>query len=276
MKASRLCSVTLIFCAAAALLRLWQTLTGFDADTHLSLTGHPAAVLLAAVLLAAALVLFFITAPLKGRRVRADKLTLSPACRRLVALGGALFLAAALLSAAERLPSLLAALESGSISGLSGLYVPLFTALVLGCGGAFLLRAASGRVDAVPAPAGEGKVMGGLSAALPGFGCCMLLVTVYQSHANDPAVQRFLWPEIALFLGMLAWYALSGLWYMPANRRRLVWCCLTAAVAQCGALCAPEGAFSPAILAALLGNLVCFVTLGLRLARPRRKPAANP
>lgn len=279
MKRTLLFPLTLAFCAAAALLRLWQVTGGFEPDTGLAIPGHPAAILLAAAVIAAALFLLWFTRPLAGEAVQQADL---PPLRGpqtlpavLLAVAGLLVLGQLALQLPALLQSALAAEKSPLLNLLMALYMPLLTGFSLLFGGIFLLRFAWKKLDAVPAPASSGPVLGGLTAVLPAFSCCMLLVSIYQSHANDPTVQGYFWTELGLFFAMLAWYGLTALWYAPGKRRILVLLCLFAAVMQCAALFSPQSLFKPEILLVLLGNLIWFLTQGSQLLGLAWKPAAQ-
>lgn len=267
--------ITLLFCAATAALRFWQVSAAFEPDTGLPLSGHPATLALCLAVAAGALLLLLGIRPLGRRQVFLSDLATAPWQRWLLTLTPAAFFASAALTLWAQVPVYSTMLHQLIIDGISlpailganamTLYMPLLTTAALLMAGVFLLREVWQRTGAVPPPAATGPVASGLSAVAPAFANCMMLVSIYQTHANDPVVQRFLWPELALFLATLAWHSLSALWFTPGQGRKLLWLCLFAGVLQSAALVNGGGVFGLQIPLLLGGNLLWFLLRGAQL-----------
>lgn len=219
-------------------------LVAFDPQTGLY-AGHPLLpVLIILTLLAAALGIAW-GRKLQGKGAALDYHKSGDDLTDLVALADCgLYAAAGVLFLVDAVRNVT---EGGS---LFALYMPVMQGLALAVSGALGIAARVGlrrTEDRCSALAFQTMLMG--------FGCTVVLVYFYQSHASDPVVVGFAWPILALAASALAWYEIAAM-TQKWRRADLAGGLMVFAVVLCMTALADE--LPLAVKLVLIGNVVWF------------------
>lgn len=207
--------------AAGFLVRRWQLADAFEEGSGLLTPGHPATFWLVGLAALTAAVGLACGASCRNCRTVERPPDAGPVwARALLTLPGAGYLAAGALLAASQFP-----LEFSSGERLLAAYLPALLGLALLAGGVCMLLG-------LRRPAREQKEgrtgRSAVAAMLPGVACCLLLVYYYHENANNPVVMGYLWMELAMVAGMLAWYGYAKMELGPRDGVRpgwySVWC----------------------------------------------------
>lgn len=239
--------LALLLGAVGAYARAWQLDAAFEADTGLLVPNAPATrLLLGAAILAVCLTLACALSCL-GKRADAQAAVGagSPALRGLMVLPALGYLLAGVMLVLEQLPHLPA-----GASTLLARYLPLLLGVILAVSGAGLLT-----IVWRPDPQRWRPGTLAMTAMLPGFACCLMLVYVYHENANNPVVAAFAWPELAMVAAVLAWYRLARFAFQPEGCALPCWFGLLAMALQLTVL--PDAQGTPFRLV-LLSNLLWF------------------
>lgn len=235
--------VMLLGGAAAVALRLWQTLTGFEADTGLAVAGHPAGTALAAVLMVLALALLMLRRKLPaGKDERAFEQAFSTeSAAELIVLVMGIFL----MAAGGGLQVLFALMGGGlqSVMAEGGMMLSVVwmgevspkEVMVLGG------LAVASAVCLFPAAAAcrHGKLSGGSFNGglllVPVVCMVVRLVMLYRIHSVNPVLQAYYVELLAVVFTALAFYQQAGFAFGQGKPRWYV-VCAGLAVVLCAAV----------------------------------------
>lgn len=210
--------VMLLGGAAALALRLWQTLTGFEADTGLAVAGHPAGIALAAVLVVLAVVLALLSRKLPGGKdgrafeqafstESAGELTVLVMGIFMMAAGGALqllfaFLGGGLQSVVQDSGMMLSVVWMGAVSPKE---VMILGVLAVASAVCLFPAAAACRHGNLNTGSFNGSLL-----LVPVICLVIRLVMLYRINSVDPVLQAYYVELLAVVFAALAFYQLAG------------------------------------------------------------------
>jgi len=210
--------VMLLGGAAALALRLWQTLTGFEADTGLAVDGHPAGIVLSAVLVVLALALALLSRKLPSNKdgrafeqvfstESAAQLTVIVMGIFMMAAGGALqllfaFLGGGLQSVAQGSGMMLAVVWMGEVSPKEVMILGVLAIVSAVCLFPAVAACRHGNLN-------TGSFNGSLLLA-PVICLVIRLVILYRINSIDPVLQAYYVELLAVVFAALAFYQLAG------------------------------------------------------------------
>lgn len=220
MKEQKSLTVVMLAGGAVALaLRLWQTLTGFEADTGLAIAAHPAGIALEAVLAVLALALLMLRRKLPGGNDRrpfeqvfsaesAAKLTVLVMGIFLMAGGGALqmlfaFMGGGLQRVAAESGMMLSVVWMGAVSPKEVMLLGALAIVSAVC--LFPAAAACRRRED-----GEPRELNGSFLLVPVICMVVRLVMLYRINSIDPVLQAYYVELLAVVFTALAFYQLAG------------------------------------------------------------------
>ena len=227
---------TLTAAVAAAALRRWQLASAFEGPSGLPISGAPASVTLACVLVMAAawFLILAVHQPLShrpkapGQAHRWDLIFLDagdPVYPILVvlaaflALGAAPFLLRTGLAQWQEYQKVRELLAQGIDAQLPTNNGMLAMATAAGALLSFLGLLQMGRDGLHPGRRGKG----GFSAALPGTAGCVWLMESFRGHAANPVQWDYAPLLLAIVCGMLFYMDFAGMSTSAARPRRLLW-----------------------------------------------------
>ena len=227
---------TLTAAFAAAALRRWQLASAFEGPSGLPISGAPASVTLACVLVMAAawFLILAVHQPLShrpkapGQAHRWDLIFLDagdPVYPILVvlaaflALGAAPFLLRTGLAQWQEYQKVRELLAQGIDAQLPTNNGMLAMATAAGALLSFLGLLQMGRDGLHPGRRGKG----GFSAALPGTAGCVWLMESFRGHAANPVQWDYAPLLLAIVCGMLFYMDFAGMSTSAARPRRLLW-----------------------------------------------------
>lgn len=209
--------------AVALALRLWQTLTGFEVNTGLAVSGHPAGVVLPLVLVALALVLVLLCRKLPGgtdRREFAQVFATESAAQLTVIVMGVFMMAAG--GALQ----MLFALMGGGLQGVLQDGGMMLSVVWMGAVSPkeVMILGALAVVSAVclfPAVAAcrRGELSSGSMLLVPVVCLVVRLVMLYRINSIDPVLQGYFVELLAVVFAALAFYQLAGFAFGQGNAR---------------------------------------------------------
>lgn len=237
--------VTAIAGLLALALRLWQQFAGFEADTGLAVSGHPAAIALAAVLAAAAVVLVVLSRKLPGGRdagpfeqafstESAAQLTLIVMGIFLMAAGGALQVLFAVMGGLQSVMQeggmMVAVVWMGTVSPREVMILGILAVVSAVC--LFPPAAACRRHEDRPGRSVNGNIL-----LVPVVLMVVRLVMLYRINSVDPVLQAYYVELLAVVFVTLAFYHLAGFafgmgslrWYAVCSGLAVVLCIATLA-----------------------------------------------
>lgn len=253
--------------AAALVLRLVQVRTGFEADTGLAISGNPAGMALAALLILLAAVFLALGWSLPRK---SDKLTFPAAfpvpesTLLLPIVAGALLMAL----------SGLADIAMG-LGLLIGAMFPSTVHLLLG---AASVAAAAGMVMGAAAGRRGSRDFNGTVLLIAPAMLVVRLVLTYRISSTDPTLAAYYVELLALVFLTLGFFRLSSFAFGDGRTRAFAVYCALAAVCSLGSL-ADWGSHVRCISSPLLyvgGAAVLLGFLVLRLKAPQPPQAAQP
>lgn len=243
----------LVLGAAGFFVRRWQLAAAFEAESGLLTPGHPSTAWL--VGLALFTVAAGLACGLSCRGYRTGRSLLNPGpvgVRAVLTLPAVGYLAAGVLTVISQLP-----LSTVSGATVLAAYLPLLLGLALAAGGGCMLLVIWTSAKGARERRKEGQTgRDAVTAMLPGFACCLMLVYYYHENANNPVAMEYMWMEFAMIAAMLAWYGFARLRFGAAGCVRLVWYSLLCIAFQVIPLAGERSL--PCVLV-LLANLVWFV-----------------
>ena len=219
--------VMLLGCVVALVLRLWQTLSGFEADTGLAIAGHPAGIVLVAVLVALALVLLVLCRKLPGGKDErpfeqvffaesAARLTVLVTGIFMMAAGGALQLLFALMggglqSVVQNSGMMLSVVWMGEVSPKE---VMLLGALAVASAVCLFPAMAACRRGELHTDGVNGSLL-----LVPVVCLVVRLVMLYRINSIDPVLQAYYVELLAVAFAALAFYQLAGFAFGQGKRQ---------------------------------------------------------
>lgn len=121
------------------------------------------------------------------------------------------------------------------------------------------------------------KQVASIWTLMPGFACCLWVMANYQTWAQDPTIERYLFSLVAILLAMVGCYCLPGFAFGKGQVKLTLITCLLAG--EFGVMVLADGLpmMDTALILAMVFYLVSMASVLLdNDARPEPPPAIDP